>query len=47
MYYILNDNVYQGPTLYTVLNERMVSPILPLGCLSVQSCMTDHMLIPV
>lgn len=24
-YYVLNDNIYQGPTLFTVLNERIVS----------------------
>lgn len=23
-YYILNDNIYQGPSLYTVINERVV-----------------------
>lgn len=29
MYYILNDNIYQGPSLYTVINERLVSPRPP------------------
>lgn len=25
MYYVLNDNIYQSPSLYTVINERIVS----------------------
>ncbi|KAM0747270.1 MED6-domain-containing protein [Meredithblackwellia eburnea MCA 4105] len=27
VYYILNDNVYQGPTLYSVINERVVTSL--------------------
>lgn len=27
VYYIMNDNVYQGPTLYSVINERVVRPV--------------------
>lgn len=26
VYYILNDNVYQSPSLYSVINERLVRP---------------------
>lgn len=29
VYYILNDNIYQGPSLYTVINERLVRAPCP------------------
>ncbi|KAL8276325.1 hypothetical protein RQP46_011291 [Phenoliferia psychrophenolica] len=31
VYYILNDNVYQGPTLYTVVNERILTSLHSLS----------------
>ncbi|ORY55555.1 MED6 mediator sub complex component-domain-containing protein [Leucosporidium creatinivorum] len=30
-YYILNDNIYQGPSLYTVINERVLTSLHALS----------------